>query len=89
VRRALVVVAAVPVLLYACAKGPDSSAAAKPAMATAPAPAGLCEHGVPAAVCTQCNPDIAPVFKAKGDWCDEHGVPESHCCIRCMSPVPP
>ena len=39
----------------------------------------LCEHGVPADVCTRCNPDLAAVFKDLGDWCPEHGVPKSHC----------
>jgi membrane fusion protein, heavy metal efflux system len=51
----------------------------------APAPAAgapgvaLCEHGVPAELCTRCNPDLIEVFKAQGDWCAEHGVPESQC----------
>lgn len=39
----------------------------------------LCEHRVPAELCTQCNPELADVFKEKGDWCQSHGVPESHC----------
>lgn len=39
----------------------------------------LCEHGVPAELCTKCNPALIPVFKDAGDWCDEHGVPESQC----------
>ena len=40
----------------------------------------LCpEHGVLEAVCTACNPSLAPVFQAKGDWCTEHGFPESFC----------
>ncbi len=41
-----------------------------------------CEHGLPAELCTQCNPDLAPVFKEQGDWCAEHGVPESQC-LKC------
>ncbi len=42
----------------------------------------LCaEHGVLEAVCTQCNPALAPVFQARGDWCPEHGFPESFCPI--------
>lgn len=40
---------------------------------------GLCEHGVLQAICTKCNPKLAPVFQAKGDWCKEHGFPESVC----------
>ncbi len=39
----------------------------------------LCQHGVPAELCTQCSPEIAEVFKEKGDWCSSHDVPESHC----------
>ncbi|WNG23886.1 efflux RND transporter periplasmic adaptor subunit [Cystobacter fuscus] len=39
----------------------------------------LCEHGVPAELCTKCNPEFIDVFKAQGDWCEEHGLPESHC----------
>ena len=44
--------------------------------------AGLCkEHGVLEALCTKCNPKLAPIFQAKGDWCAEHGFPESVCPI--------
>lgn len=25
------------------------------------------------------QPDLAAVFRAQGDWCEEHGVPESQC----------
>jgi cobalt-zinc-cadmium efflux system membrane fusion protein len=39
----------------------------------------LCEHRVPAELCTRCNPDLIPVFQADGDWCEEHGVPMSQC----------
>ncbi|NTX07941.1 efflux RND transporter periplasmic adaptor subunit [Myxococcus sp. CA040A] len=42
-------------------------------------PIPLCEHKVPAELCTQCNPDLIDVFKAQDDWCAEHGVPESQC----------
>lgn len=45
-------------------------------------PSAMCaEHGVLEAVCTKCNPKLAPVFQAKGDWCAEHGFPESFCPI--------
>jgi cobalt-zinc-cadmium efflux system membrane fusion protein len=27
----------------------------------------------------KCHPEMAAVFKASGDWCSEHGVPESQC----------
>lgn len=39
----------------------------------------LCEHAVLAAICTKHNPRLIPVFQAKGDWCAEHGFPESVC----------
>jgi membrane fusion protein, heavy metal efflux system len=42
----------------------------------------LCEHRVPADLCTQCNPDLVPVFQSQGDWCEEHGVPKSQC-LKC------
>lgn len=42
-------------------------------------PAVCGEHGVLEAVCTRCNPRLAAVFQAKGDWCRAHGFPESFC----------
>ncbi|NOJ80386.1 efflux RND transporter periplasmic adaptor subunit [Myxococcus xanthus] len=53
---------------------------AKPAPSS-PTAAGpkLCQHGVPAELCTQCSPELSEVFKEKGDWCSSHDVPESHC----------
>jgi cobalt-zinc-cadmium efflux system membrane fusion protein len=58
-----------------------SAAAGSQAEAHAAPSAGprLCEHGVPAELCTKCNPDLIDVFKAQDDWCTEHGVPESQC----------
>lgn len=50
-------------------------------LAPAPLASGPCEHGLPAALCTKCNPELAPVFQSKGDWCPEHGFPESLCPI--------
>jgi hypothetical protein len=38
-----------------------------------------CEHGVQKTLCARCNPKLAAVFKAKGDWCAEHERPESQC----------
>ena len=43
--------------------------------------AGQCEHHLPSTLCTRCNPALAAVFQAKGDWCEEHGFPESFCPI--------
>lgn len=39
------------------------------------------EHGVPEAICVQCDPKLAADFKAKGDWCKEHERPDSQCFI--------
>ena len=39
------------------------------------------EHRLLKAVCTGCNPKLIAVFQAKGDWCAEHGAPESFCPI--------
>lgn len=33
------------------------------------------------ALCTKCNAKLAAVFKAKGDWCAPHELPESICPI--------
>jgi thiol-disulfide isomerase/thioredoxin len=41
--------------------------------------AKFCEHRVPLDVCTLHNPHLAAQFKESGDWCAEHGVPESQC----------
>lgn len=46
----------------------------------APDDADMCKtHRVLEAVCTKCNPGLAVIFRAKGDWCAEHGFPESFC----------
>ena len=34
---------------------------------------------MPESQCTKCHPALAAKFKADGDWCKTHGVPESHC----------
>jgi hypothetical protein len=39
------------------------------------------EHGVPEAICGQCNADYAAECQKKGDWCKEHQRPESQCFI--------
>ncbi|HEU4412813.1 MAG TPA: thioredoxin family protein [Polyangiaceae bacterium] len=39
----------------------------------------LCEHKVPAKVCTRHHPELVSQFKRAGDWCKPHGVPESQC----------
>ena len=39
-----------------------------------------CEyHGIDKNLCSRCNPELIPEFKAKGDWCGSHNLPESQC----------
>jgi hypothetical protein len=81
--RMLFAVAAVSAALVATAAEPTAPAAPKQGSeATA-----KCDHGVKKSVCTRCNPKLAPVFKAKGDWCAEHDRPESQCvlCNRALA----
>jgi len=43
---------------------------------------GFCKgHDVAEALCTRCSPILIPAFKIEGDWCEEHGLPESQCKI--------
>lgn len=60
-------------------KPAETAAAGDKRSTPAAAEVTLCEHRVPADLCTRCTPDLIPVFKAQGDWCAEHGVPESQC----------
>lgn len=39
------------------------------------------QHGVKKTICSRCNPKLAAVYKAKGDWCQEHDRAESQCAI--------
>lgn len=63
---------AIPVLAANNKPAPDAGTTAQ---------AATCEHGVKKSLCTRCNPKLAPVFKAKGDWCGEHDRPESQCVL--------
>ncbi len=64
------------------AAGQAAGQASADAVKEARAAAGLCrEHGVLEPLCTKCNPALAPVFQAKGDWCPDHGFPKSVCPI--------
>ncbi len=49
--------------------------------APAAAPSERCQHGVQRSLCARCNPKLAAVYKAKGDWCAEHARPESQCVL--------
>lgn len=65
-------------LLSACGAAPDHGKMSA-LTANAVAPHDLCEHKVPAEVCTQCHPELVAQFKAQKDWCGPHKVPESQC----------
>jgi cobalt-zinc-cadmium efflux system membrane fusion protein len=85
--RPLAAAALAAAAVMACSRAAPPAQAAKPPAKVAhdahAAPAvKVCEHGVPADLCTRCNPDLVPVFKEQGDWCEEHAVPESQC-LRC------
>lgn len=41
----------------------------------------LCDHQVPEKVCTRHHPELEAEFKRVGDWCGEHGRPESQCLL--------
>jgi hypothetical protein len=76
--RVLFAVAAASAALLTTAAEPAAPAAAPKQGSEATA---RCEHGVKKGVCARCNPKLAPVFKAKGDWCPEHARPESQCVL--------
>jgi thiol-disulfide isomerase/thioredoxin len=64
------------VLATACA-----TTTARPRPPVAANPSDRCVHGVACETCVKCHPELAGKFKAAGDWCPEHGVPESQCGI--------
>lgn len=71
-------------LASSCSKAqraPSEQQQPPPPRPAAAAEGKVCEHGVLEAICTKHNPRLIPVFQAKGDWCAEHGFPESVCPI--------
>lgn len=77
--RVLLLIAAMT-LLVACdekkvARSTTESAPGKPLVDAE----GRCQHRLPPALCTKCNPSLVPVFQAKGDFCEDHGFPKSFC----------
>jgi cobalt-zinc-cadmium efflux system membrane fusion protein len=72
-------------LVSGCGRGADvePQASAPGAVAAAAVAEDMCaEHGVLEVICTQCHAQLIPVFRAKGDWCPEHGFPMSVCPIH-------
>jgi len=62
---------------------PSETSATEPRTAGVPIAADMCaEHGVLEVICTKCHPKLIAVFKAKGDYCDEHGFPMSVCPVH-------
>lgn len=80
----LVALIALGLVLSGCTKKeePAPKPAAHAAAATPGSHEDWCsEHGVPESLCTRCNAQLIPAFKATNDWCEEHGLPESQCKI--------
>lgn len=66
----------------ACGDAEPKSTEKTEAKSSASEGAMCAEHGVLEAICTKCNPKLIAVFKAKGDYCEEHGFPMSVCPIH-------
>jgi hypothetical protein len=79
--RSKIVLSSLCAALAVPALAAPSSAEVKTPPPGAAQPAARCEHGVKNALCTRCNPKLAAVYKAKGDWCAEHERPETQCVL--------
>jgi thiol-disulfide isomerase/thioredoxin len=75
---ATLLVSALPCLSVGCATAHRTSPTRPPVAAD---PNDRCVHGVACETCVKCHPELAAKFKAAGDWCPEHDVPESQCGI--------
>lgn len=76
--------AIVAAVAFVFTASPALAAEGHPHDAPAASPAAKqekCEHGVQKSLCARCNPKLAAVYKAKGDWCAEHERPESQCVL--------
>src|SRR4051812_575617 len=68
------------VLLAALAAGCATTGSSRSAVApVAHDPSDRCGHGVACETCVRCHPELVARFKAAGDWCPEHGLPETQC----------
>jgi hypothetical protein len=77
-RLLVVLTLAIPSFPSLAAEGHPHAA---PTAASTPDKQETCEHGVRKSLCARCNPKLAAVYKAKGDWCAEHERPESQCVL--------
>ncbi|MBK8914592.1 MAG: efflux RND transporter periplasmic adaptor subunit [Phycisphaerales bacterium] len=73
-------------------RGPTCKHGAAPAQCRLCDPASAesrpcARHDVPAALCWRCDRGLIPAYRAAGDWCAEHGLPESRCAICSASPA--
>jgi thiol-disulfide isomerase/thioredoxin len=66
-------------LCAACASGGAGRLGAAHHAPVASDPNDRCVHGVACETCVKCHPELAAKFRAAGDWCPEHAVPESQC----------
>ncbi|MCU1282936.1 MAG: hypothetical protein JWM53_6482 [bacterium] len=64
-----------------CCSACATTAARRAAAPVAANPNDRCVHGVSCETCVKCHPELAAKFKAAGDWCREHDLPESQCGI--------
>jgi len=78
-RKTLLLPALLLIAAISACERAGSQAEADRTAATASADRPCAEHGVLEAICTKCNPKLAPIFQSKGDWCAEHALPESVC----------
>lgn len=83
--------------LVMVAWGCATSASSRPPPVLAPLAAPtLCDRAVPADECVRHHPERVAKFKARGDWCPEHELPETQC-LAChpdlkfvvLPPLPP
>ena len=82
--RNVLIPAVVLLAIAGCQKNTTQSAATTTAATSAAqlAPDMCAEHGVLEAICTKCHPKLIAVFRAKGDYCEEHGFPMSVCPVH-------
>jgi cobalt-zinc-cadmium efflux system membrane fusion protein len=78
--------AATAFLVALASSGPacrDRAGTADEARPPPPAEGTFCdEHGVLEALCTRCNAALIPVFRARNDFCETHGLPMSICPVH-------
>jgi thiol-disulfide isomerase/thioredoxin len=66
-------------LTFACATSQNARHGNMSALSESENPTDLCQHKIPRDVCARCDRERSARFKAAGDWCGEHDVPESQC----------